>query len=636
MLEPGTMLSGRYEIIEKVGSGGMSIVYKARCNKLERFVAIKVLRNEFAHDESFVKKFKVEAQAAASLSHANIVNIYDVGNDGSSYYFVMELLDGMTLKEHIRKEGCLPEGEAIRIAMAVASALDHAHSNHIIHRDIKPQNIMLTRDGKVKVTDFGIARVAKGATIQVQDTASGSVHYMPPEQAKGGIADARSDIYSLGITLFEMVAGILPFTGDTEVAIALKQIHEELPPPGSFVEGLDSDLEQIIIKAAQKKPDMRYDTAEALLKDLGKAASHTESGFVAMAAYDGDSETIVMDGDQMRRIWSEEELFEDEKPVLAKTAGILGAVAAVALVALISLFVYNRFGDSLLGRSYELPSMINMTLEEAEAYFNENGIPYEVKGTDYSSAIEADRIMEQEPAGGSTVDRKTVIQLTVSKGLPQIEVPEVAGKSYAAAVALLRGAKLEPLEEKVYSSVPVGMVISQKPRAGTSVAEGSQVAITISLGEEIVMVEVPDVTNMPLEEARAALEEAGLKLGENVSSSHHETIPEGNVIFMTVLPGEEVKEGYEIDVTVSLGQDISPVTKEIIVYDDVLGIKSGGVLKVVLSIHGEEKTVFNDMVAREAFPMVFSFTETGSGEVAVYINDVKEYVNAIYFTAEGQ
>ncbi len=636
MLQPGTIISDRYEIIEEVGSGGMSIVYKARCTKLERFVAIKVLRDEFAHDEEFVKKFKVEAQSAASLSHANIVNIYDVGNDGSKYYFVMELLDGVTLKEYIKDKGPLPAEEVIRIGMEVASALEHAHSNHIIHRDIKPQNIMMTYDGKVKVADFGIAMVARGTTIQVQDVASGSVHYIPPEQAKGGITDVRSDIYSLGITLFEMTTGKVPFNGDTEVAIALKQINEEMPAPSSFIGEMDHNLEQIIMKTTQKKPDMRYASAAALLVDFRKAYAKAENDFVSMPQeFEDESQTIIMDGRQMRQIWSEDELLEDEKPILSRFVVIMGVFTAVLLVTLISLFVYKQFGGTILNRPVELPSVLNMTMEEAEAFLDEQGILFEVTASEYDENIAENRVMAQEPAAGSNIDKKTVVQLTLSKGAPEIQVPMLTGKSFTVALGLLQDAKLTAVQEKIFSStVPIGLVIGQNPEAGDLVEEGTEVTITISLGEEMVLVTVPDVRNMPLEEAVAALEAAGLTVGENISESYHETVEEGNVIFMTVLPGEEVREGYEIDLTVSLGQEIKPVTKEMMVYDDVLGVKSSGVLKVVLRINGDTKVVFNQTVAREEFPMVFSFTETGSGEVEVYVDDVREFVNAIYFTAE--
>jgi len=308
MLSLGSMLNNRYEILEKVGSGGMSVVYKAKDTKLGRFVAIKVLREEFCFDENFVKKFKVEAQSAASLSHSNIVNIYDVGNEGRTHFIVMEYLEGETLKDYIKNNGQLPENEILKIAVCIASALDHAHNNHIIHRDIKPQNIMLTNDGKVKVADFGIARVASENTIDMPENPTGSVYYIAPEQARGGYQDNKSDIYSLGITMYEMATGVLPFTGENAVTVALKQIHDDLPLPSEINEHLSKNIETIILKATQKKTTQRYQSAMDILDDLKLSMNNPEDVLIYTLDTAPD-ETMMMSHEEMKHIWSKSEVL---------------------------------------------------------------------------------------------------------------------------------------------------------------------------------------------------------------------------------------------------------------------------------------------------------------------------------------
>jgi eukaryotic-like serine/threonine-protein kinase len=269
MLRKGMFLADRYEILEQIGTGGMSDVYKAKCHKLNRYVAIKVLKPEFSQDKTFVSKFRVEAQSAAGLTHPNIVNVYDVGDENGIHYIVMELVEGITLKKYIEKRGRLPYKEAISIAIQVANGMEAAHNHNIVHRDIKPQNIIISKDGKVKVTDFGIAKAASTATIN--SSAMGSVHYISPEQARGGYSDQRSDIYSFGITLYEMLTGVVPFDGDTTVAVAVQHIQDEIPAPSTVVEGIPIAIDKIVMKCTQKKTERRYQNASELIADLKKA-----------------------------------------------------------------------------------------------------------------------------------------------------------------------------------------------------------------------------------------------------------------------------------------------------------------------------------------------------------------------------
>ena len=297
----GRLLANRYEILEKIGSGGMATVYKAKCHVLNRYVAIKILRDEFTTDEEFVKRFNSEAQAAASLSHPNIVSIYDVGNEDNIYYIVMELVRGKTLKQIITEEGALPWKWSVNIAMQIASALETAHKNNIVHRDIKPHNIIITEDGVAKVTDFGIAKAVSNSTITAFGTTIGSVHYFSPEQAKGGYTDAKSDIYSLGVVMYEMLTGRVPFDSDTSVSVALKHMQEAPVPPMEINENIPKAVNDIILKAMEKEPMARYQTATAMLRDLSMALKDPDGEFVEEEANDGLTRRMGVITDDMLR-----------------------------------------------------------------------------------------------------------------------------------------------------------------------------------------------------------------------------------------------------------------------------------------------------------------------------------------------
>lgn len=310
MLRKGMFIADRYEILEQIGTGGMSDVYKAKCHKLNRYVAIKVLKKEFSEDRVFVSKFRAEAQSAAGLAHPNIVNVYDVGDEDGIYYIVMELVEGITLKKYIEKRGRIPYKEAVSIAIQVAKGMEAAHSHHIIHRDIKPQNIIISKDGKVKVTDFGIAKAATSSTIN--SSAMGSVHYISPEQARGGYSDERSDIYSFGVTLFEMVTGIVPFDGDSTVSVAVRHIQEEIPVPSTVAENIPVSIDKIILKCTQKKTERRYQTVSELMADLKKSLVMPDEDFVKMApVYTGAVNTGTVQAQSVDEEASDEELIDD-------------------------------------------------------------------------------------------------------------------------------------------------------------------------------------------------------------------------------------------------------------------------------------------------------------------------------------
>ena len=314
MLRKGMFLADRYEIIEQIGTGGMSDVYKAKCHKLNRYVAIKVMKSEFSEDKTFVSKFRAEAQSVAGFTHPNVVNVYDVGDENGVYYIVMELVEGITLKKYIEKRGKIPFKEAVSIAIQVANGLDAAHKHNIVHRDIKPQNIIISKEGKVKVTDFGIAKVASSSTINSSST-MGSVHYISPEQARGGYSDARSDIYSLGITIFEMLTGTVPFDGDSTVAVAVQHIQDEIPAPSTVVADIPLSIDRIVIKCTQKKPDRRYQTAAELITDLKKALVMPDEDFVKMApayAAAGVAATASSDTEEVNAGENDDALSDDD------------------------------------------------------------------------------------------------------------------------------------------------------------------------------------------------------------------------------------------------------------------------------------------------------------------------------------
>ena len=637
MIQVGALINERYTIEEKIGSGGMSIVYKAKDIKLGRTVAIKILRDDYVYDDEFVGKFKVEAQAAASLSHVNIVNIYDVGNENRTHFIVMEYLDGITLKEYIKAKGKLSNEETLRISACIASALDCAHTNHIFHRDIKPQNIIITKDGRVKVADFGIARIATGATIPAADMASGSVHYIPPEQAKSGYSNERSDIYSLGITMFEMITGSVPFTADSAVSVALKQIHDDLPDIKSLNPEVDQNLEQIILKATQKKPELRYHTSDALLIDLKKATNFPSEKFVELNEFDPESPTMILNNTQMRQIWQETDIVEAPKPKVEKMVAVGAVISAVVMTLLILAFLFSIFRDSLMPVQIPMPSLEHMPYDEAKVIIEDLSLTIEVASSAYSDTHDQDTIISQDPVEGTIVEKEANVKVVLSLGVESFEVPDVLTLNYDVAKDLLAESNLEGIVSQVYNeNIPVGVVFEQEPEAGIMMEKGSQVSLKVSLGKEDVFVVVPDVRRKPLDEAKSILSGAGLKVGPNISESYNDEILQGQVIAMTVMPGTTVKEGYEVDLTISLGKEIRPVTKNITINNVLEQDEDSGVISVLLIKEGISEEVFNKVVYHSDFdtPLNVPVTGLGSATVEVYKNGSLEYTQMLDFTEE--
>ena len=590
MLTIGMFVAERYEIMGKIGAGGMSDVYKARDHILGRFVAIKVLKQEFSEDVNFVVKFRTEAQSAAGLEHPNIVNIYDVGSESGIHYIVMEYVEGVTLKTYIEKKGRLTYKEAVSIAIQVGRGMEAAHAKNIIHRDIKPQNILISTEGKAKVTDFGIARAVSNNTISAD--VMGSVHYASPEQARNGFVNDKSDIYSLGIVMYEMVTGRVPFDGDTTVSIAIQHLQEEMKAPGIFAPDLPVSLEKIILKCTQKSPDRRYANTSELLADLKQALVHPNTDFVKMPDGNQNRTRVISDGEvkeiknaRAAQLEEPEEDYEDGEPEeegegflnprLEKAVTIGGIVAAVIIVGIVIYLIgsiVGVFGGSSDKKKKEdadtekhsvintektekeQVSMIKITgksFEDAKSELSRLKLGIKEEGSKASDEYEKGLIMSQDVAEGELVDINTTIHVYTSLGQGEVTVPEVKGYDSDAAIELLKEKGFNPDRQYENSdTVASGKVISQSPEGGSSAKKGDTVVIKVSQGKEAV--KVPDVRNRPKDEAVGILQQAGLTV-TSTTTANSDTIPEGNVIDQSIVPEKYVDQGTGITLTVSAG-----------------------------------------------------------------------------------
>ena len=606
MLREGMFLADRYEIIEQIGTGGMADVYKAKCHKLNRYVAIKVMKSEFSQDKTFVSKFWAEAQSAAGLVNPNVVNVYDVGVENGIYYIVMELVEGITLKKYIEKRGRLPYKEAVSIAIQVANGMDAAHKHNIVHRDIKPQNIIISKEGKVKVTDFGIAKVASSATINTS-ASMGSVHYISPEQARGGYSDERSDIYSLGITLFEMLTGTVPFDGDSAVSVAVQHIQDSIPLPSQLVEGVPVSVDKIVLKCTQKKTDRRYQSAAELISDLKKSLVMPDEDFVRMgSAYDSvlkkDEEEYNPDDDELLTESAghdldddnddtDDELLEndsdkdediddernDKLELVMKCIGIGIAV----IILMITIFVViklvgngkntaNNNKNSVEATTVntannnssdmvEVPAVVGMTKEDAIKALNKLGLGYKAV-TQSSDTVAEDCVISQGNVGGSKVEKNSQIVLTISTGKEnkEVTVPNVKGKSEQEAKEAIEAANLVASVDYQYSdSVEAGNVIKYSPSG--SVAEGSTVTIHVSRGKKVTNVSVPNVLGMSESLASQTLDSANLKVTVKYETSSKAEY--GTVTSQTPYSaGDSVPSGTTITIYVSHYQQAAQQT----------------------------------------------------------------------------
>lgn len=564
MIKIGMMLGDRYEILERIGTGGMSDVYRAKCHKLNRHVAVKVLKQEFSENENFVSKFQTEAQAAAGMMHPNIVNVYDVGEEHGTYYIVMELVEGITLKDYIEKKARLSVKEAISIAIQVSMGIEGAHNNHIIHRDIKPQNIMISKDGKVKVTDFGIAKAVTSNTIT--SNVMGSVHYTSPEQARGGYSDEKSDIYSLGITLFEMLTGRVPFNGDTTVAIAIKHIQEPMPSPRDYISEIPISVEQIVFKCTQKSPDRRYQSMAELIVDLKKSLIHPEEDFVKMIDPDEEAATRMISEKDMQQIKNQtkkrdsmDEAIRLHMPKETKAPA-----------------------DSKQAPKKKRPKNIDdkpSTSPKKKRYEEEEDDEYDSRMDKITTILAiiaavlfgavvillAGRKMglfsfTQEPSTTEAIV-ETIIQTEGQQTTAQaegqqegVEVPDVVGLSYAEAVATLKKEGFETVKEEQESdTVKKNNIISTVPSAGEFAERGSMVTLYVSVTAEAGKIAMPNLIGLTEEDAVVVLVESGFSVGEITETTHTDASLLGKVCYQSYLEGTMVSPDTEVDIKICVG-----------------------------------------------------------------------------------
>ncbi|MCR4720708.1 MAG: Stk1 family PASTA domain-containing Ser/Thr kinase [Lachnospiraceae bacterium] len=632
-IKPGMFINDRYEIIDKVGSGGMANVYKAKCHRLNRYVAIKVLKSEFSSDTNFIKKFRAEAQSVAGLSHPNIVSVYDVGDDDGLHYIVMELVEGITLKRFIERKQRLEVKDAVGIAIQICQGMEAAHNHHIIHRDIKPQNIIISRDGKVKVADFGIAKAASSYTL-TQD-GEGSVHYLSPEQARGGYSDERSDIYSLGVTLYEMLTGQVPFSGDNNVSVVLLHLQSEATPVTVLNPGVPHSVDMIVQKCMQKKPERRYQNVAELIADLRRSMTDPDGDYVMISqnANVMSSDTRGITPDEIRELNNSsaqsptvhynrknpqpvvrdyparehsgrnDELDQIGNPLVERIVTIVSIIAALGLILLIFYLVKNSswfgIGEDNPGTLVEkeeddsdaptptnpyimskpdptptptpvpddapenLVTMVQingLTLEEAINTLKLVSPDFKVVySEEYSDDVDKGKVFEQEFAPGASVRKNSEVRFKVSSGGEEFMLEDVTGKGKNAAIKLLKGYKLNATVLEEYSdTIPEGDVVRTEPEAGSFVSKDTEIMVYVSLGPEITTVSVPSLLGMSRKEAKKALEDSFLILG-NDSEDYSDAYGKGKICAQSISAGEVVGKNTVINITVSLGSMPAPV-----------------------------------------------------------------------------
>ena len=615
MLTEGMFIADRYEIVSKVGAGGMSDVYKAKDHILSRFVAIKVLKQEYSEDRTFVSKFRTEAQSAAGLEHPNIVNIYDVGSEDGMHYIVMEYVEGITLKTYIEKKGQLSFKESVSIAIQVARGIEAAHNKDIIHRDIKPQNIIISTEGKVKVTDFGIARAASSNTIS--SDVMGSVHYASPEQARNGFVDGRSDIYSLGIVMYEMITGRVPFDGDTTVAVAIQHLQEEMTSPRVYAPNVPISFEKIILKCTQKNADRRYQAISELISDLRKSLANPNDDFVEIAPLVDNAKTKIISSDEIKQIkdrgtaepapeipkvvkkkevvpeeYEDEDEEDDEddddsgflNPKMDKAVTIMGIATAVIIVIFIIYLLGAvtglwRFGagsddksqsqqtqssetetqdkketETTVDEKVEMISVLYKSYDDAKAALEKIGLEIFIIKKE-ESTYEDGTVLSQDITVGTKVSKGTTVNVVVAgtdeNASSKVDVPNVVGKTENDAVNLLKNAGLEFRKTYEYSDSVDAGTVISQ-NPGKNESVEEGTTVTIVISQGQESVEVPRVINLPQKDGQKELANAGLKYA--VNTEYSDTVEEGYIIKQSVEAGKKVAKGKTITITVSLGK----------------------------------------------------------------------------------
>lgn len=669
----GTMIGNRYEVVEKVGTGGMADVYRAMDHRLNRYVAVKILKNEYSEDTKFVTKFRQEAQAVACLSHPNVVAVYDVGEEQGMHFIVMEFVEGITLKSYIEKKGKLSVREAVGIGIQIASGLEAAHNSHIIHRDIKPQNILISRDGTAKVTDFGIAKAASSNTITA--SAMGSVHYISPEQARGGFSDEKSDVYSLGVTMYEMLSGTLPFTGESAVAVALAHIQEEAVPLTAMDATIPKGISDIVAKCMQKKADFRYPTSADLIADLKMFLQDPEGEYGVVKPLYENTDTIFIKPTDVNRIKAASQTttgdsgmtaaeLEDKKageedsgevdPKLEK-ALIGGSIVVAIIIGIVIIYVIGKvfgFWGGASGSTEATPTpevtssaasatatpeasdsaqkvtvenVAGMTTEAAKTALSQKGLSNVKVSEQQSDTVSAGKVISTDPEAGTEVEKDAEITLIVSSGTSTVQVPSVASMTVSKAKSTLAAEGFNAVEgSKVYSdTVKAGLVAYSNPKGGAQASKGATITLYISKGPKRTTTTVPDLMGMTKAQAKEALTAKKLVLG-SVSTAYSDNVSKNRVCVQSKAEGTEVKTGSTVDITLSLGasKTYSYYSNKVTI-DNPFDYESdpSSVFKFVLSQDGKTTTIREVSLSYSDFPYTISDVKgssASSGEIIVY------------------
>lgn len=628
----GKIIGNRYEVLEKIGIGGMATVYKAKDNILKRNVAVKVLRDEFTTDEEFIKRFNTEAQAAASLTHPNIVSIYDVGHEDNLYFIVMELIQGKTLKQIITEDGVLPWKWSINIAIQIASALEIAHKNNIVHRDIKPHNIIITEDGVAKVTDFGIAKAVSNSTITAFGTTIGSVHYFSPEHARGGYTDAKSDIYSLGVVMYEMMTGRVPFDADTPVSIALKHMQEKPVEPIKLNPSIPYAVNKIIMKAIQKEVALRYSSATEMLKDLNAALKNPDGNTVMPDQNIENSYT-----QRIPTIQGGEKMNQKEKKVNAffkkhkKAIMIAIIVLIVILIPVIGFYGTQAILNVGRAKDVKLPNLVGKTIEEAEQELNKSKLKIEKK-EEFNSEIEVGKIISQNPPfiENYTVKENSTVEVVVSKGTEMTKVPKIIGMEYEEAEEEIKKYNLQAEKiDKVSKTVEKGIVIEQEPAENTEIKAGEKVKIYVSCGNGLKQIVTQYVIGKTEKDAKELLTKDGLEV--EVVNEEDTTKENGIVLKQSIEAGKTVDEGTKIIITVNKIAEIKTGKIDINLKSITGGIKLDAegneinpeaTVTVKVTSAGKEETVYNEKHRKDTSTIIFDVKGVGTITIKVYVDDV--------------